>query len=107
MSRIASIPLVLAWLRPIKPELRAQGLMSNSLAPDSPTLSLLPADNTTGTNKIKQRINNQEMVSYEYLEKYKDIAPCLLLHFETEPKTRPIREHRFEEYEVLFQELEK
>ena len=52
-------------------------------------------------NKIKQRIRNKELVRYEYLEKYKNITPCLLLHFDTEPKIRPIREHRFEEYEEL------
>jgi hypothetical protein len=52
-------------------------------------------------NKIKQRIKNKELVGYEYLDKYKDISPCLLLHFDTEPKTRPFREHRFKEYEEL------
>ena len=52
-------------------------------------------------NKIKQRIKNNELVRYEYLEKYKNISPCLLLYFDTEPKTRPIREHRFKEYEKL------
>lgn len=55
-------------------------------------------------NQIKRRIKNKELVSYEYVERYKNIAPCLLLHFSTEPKIRPIREHRFEEYkEILFQ----
>lgn len=53
-------------------------------------------------NKIKQRISNNELLRYEYLDKYKDIAPCLLLYFETEPKIRPIREHRFTEYELIF-----
>lgn len=52
-------------------------------------------------NKIKQRIKNNELVSFEYVERYKKISPCLVLHFNTEPKTRPIREHRFEEYEHL------
>jgi hypothetical protein len=52
-------------------------------------------------NKIKQRLKNKELIRYEYLEKYKNITPCLLLHFDTEPKTRPIREHRFDEYEKL------
>ena len=52
-------------------------------------------------NKIKQRINNGELLNYEYVARYKNIAPCLLLHFSTEPKIRPIREHRFDEYEVL------
>lgn len=53
-------------------------------------------------NRIKQRIKNQELVRYEYVEKYKNIKPCLLLYFDTEPKIRPIREHRFEEYEKIF-----
>jgi len=54
-------------------------------------------------NKIKQRIANKELVSYEYVEKYKNISPCLLLYFDTEPKIRPIRAHRFDEYEELLQ----
>ncbi|WP_297693261.1 nuclear transport factor 2 family protein [uncultured Eudoraea sp.] len=41
-------------------------------------------------NKIKQRIKNNELLRYEYVEKYKSISPCLLLYFETEPKIRPI-----------------
>jgi hypothetical protein len=52
-------------------------------------------------NRIKQRINNGELISFEYVEKYKSISPCLLLHFNTEPIVRPIREHRFEQYENL------
>ncbi len=52
-------------------------------------------------NKIKQRMANGELIGYEYLDAYKSISPCLLLHFETEPKTRPIRSHRFEAYELL------
>ena len=56
-------------------------------------------------NKIKQRINNRELVKYEYVEKYKTISPCLLLHFNTEPKIRPIREHRFKEYEIILNNL--
>lgn len=55
-------------------------------------------------NKIKQRISSNELIRYEYVEKYKDISPCLLLHFDTEPKIRPIREHRFKEYEAIFNE---
>lgn len=51
--------------------------------------------------KIKQRINNDELIDFEFVEQYKDIKPCLLLHFHTEPKLRPIRQHRFEQYEKL------
>ena len=52
-------------------------------------------------NKIKQRIANKELIKYEYVNEYKGISPCLLLHFETEPRIRPIREHRFKEYEKI------
>ena len=52
-------------------------------------------------NKIKQRINNKELIDYEYVDSYKKITPCLLLYFDTEPKIRPIRRHRFKEYEDL------
>lgn len=56
-------------------------------------------------NKIKQRIKRGELVKYEYLDKYKNISPCLLLHFNTEPKTRPIREHKFEEYSDILDNI--
>ena len=52
-------------------------------------------------NQIKKRIRNKELVDYEYVKSYKNIKPCLLLHFNTEPITRPIREHRFKEYELI------
>ena len=58
-------------------------------------------------NKIKQRINNKELIRYEYVKEYKNISPCLVLYFETEPKIRPIREHRFKEYEEFFASLNK
>lgn len=54
-------------------------------------------------NRIKQRISNNELAGFEYVHKYKNIKPCLLLYFDTDPKVRPIREHRFKEYEdILF-----
>ena len=52
-------------------------------------------------NRIKQRINNNELISWEYVDKYKKIEPCLLLNFDTEPYVRPIREHRFKEYDCI------
>ena len=52
-------------------------------------------------NRIKQRINNNELIGFEYVDQYKDIKPALLLYFDTEPKIRPIRAHRFEQYEKL------
>ena len=56
-------------------------------------------------NKIKSRIATGEMVGYEYVEKYRDIAPCLLLYFKTEPFVRPIRSHKFEEYKPILKSL--
>lgn len=58
-------------------------------------------------NKIKQRIQNGELTGYEFVEKYKNISPCLLLFFNTEPKIRPIREHRFLEYMKILPQNEK
>ena len=52
-------------------------------------------------NKIKQRIKNRELIRYEYVDKYKNISPCLLLYFSTKPYIRPIRQHRFLDYEKL------
>lgn len=52
-------------------------------------------------NKIKQRIKNGELTHFEFVEKYKNISPCLLLHFSTEPFIKPVREHRFQEYRLL------
>ena len=52
-------------------------------------------------NKIKQRIKNGELTNFEFVEKYKNISPCLVLYFSTEPFIKPVREHRFEEYRLL------
>lgn len=54
-------------------------------------------------NKIKQRIANGELMAFEFVVAYKNISPCLLLYFNTEPTIRPIREHRFEEYRQILQ----
>lgn len=54
-------------------------------------------------NKIKKRIKQGELVSYEFVDRYKNISPCLLLHFDTKPYVRPIREHRFEEYSNILE----
>ena len=52
-------------------------------------------------NAIKQRIKNKELINYEYVDQYNKISPCLLLYFNTYPYVRPIREHRFHEYENI------
>jgi hypothetical protein len=57
-------------------------------------------------NTIKQRIKNGELIRFEFVEKYKNISPCLILYFKTEPYVKPIREHRFAEYKSILDKLE-
>ena len=52
-------------------------------------------------NKIKQRIRQGEMVSYEFVKGYRNIGECMLIHFYTEPKVRPVRPCRYKEYEEV------
>lgn len=52
-------------------------------------------------NMIIKRIKNGELIKYEFVEKYKNIQPCLLLYFSTFPYVRPIREHKFNKYKKL------
>jgi hypothetical protein len=40
-------------------------------------------------------------MGFEFVDSYKKISPCLLLYFNTEPYVRPIREHRFNQYQEL------
>ena len=54
--------------------------------------------------RIKQRISNKELTGFEYVDKYKDIKPCLLLYFKTDPMVRPIREKKWSEYEEILKD---
>lgn len=49
-------------------------------------------------NRIKQRIKNGELTGYEFVDDYKNIGECLLLHLSTPPFTRPVRPHKYHEY---------
>lgn len=51
-------------------------------------------------NKIKQRISNGELIDYYYGSR-KGIGECMILVFNTEPFTRPIRPHKYDEYEKI------
>lgn len=51
--------------------------------------------------QLKKRILNKEFSHAEFVDKYKNISPCLILYFYTEPKIRPIRKHKFNEYMKL------
>lgn len=54
-------------------------------------------------NRIKQRMAQGELVSWEKVEDYPRIGECILLHFSTPPFTRPIRPHRYAEYLPLLE----
>lgn len=58
-------------------------------------------------NTIKKRIKNGELVSFEYVDNYKDIGECLLLHFNTPPFERPIRPHKYHEYKDIIVKWEE
>lgn len=49
-------------------------------------------------NRIKQRIRNGELESYQFVEDYPGIGEALVLKFKTLPVLRPIRPHRYGDY---------
>lgn len=56
--------------------------------------------------RIKQRIGNGELIDYYYTDNYPRIGNALVLVFNTEPFKRPIRPHRWEEYETILKRME-
>lgn len=57
-------------------------------------------------NKIKSRIRNGELIGFHYAENYKNIGECIVLEFKTHPFYRPIRPHKYMEYERFLKEFE-
>lgn len=49
-------------------------------------------------NRIKQRINNGELVDHYFTDNYPGIGKALVLVFKTAPFLRPIRPHKYIEY---------
>ena len=49
-------------------------------------------------NRIRQRINNGELIGAEFRDDYPRIGECLVLIFSTPPFLRPIRPHRYTQY---------
>lgn len=52
-------------------------------------------------NRIKQRIANGELVDHFYTDDYPRIGKALVLVFRTEPMFRPVRPHKWDEYEKI------
>ena len=51
--------------------------------------------------RIKQRIRSGELIDHYWTDNYSRIGRALVLVFNTEPFLRPIRPHRWEEYEEV------
>ena len=51
--------------------------------------------------RIKQRIQNGEMIDCYFTDNYPRIGKAMVLVFRTEPFLRPIREQRWGDYEFL------
>lgn len=49
-------------------------------------------------NRIKQRINNGELIDHYFTDDYPKIGKALVLVFNTFPPVRPIRPHKWDEY---------
>lgn len=49
-------------------------------------------------NRIKQRINNKELIDYYFTDNYPGIGEALVLVFNTAPFIRPIRPHKYVNY---------
>lgn len=54
-------------------------------------------------NRIKQRINNGELVDHYFTNNYPGIGEALVLVFNTDPFLRPIRPHKYHEYKEVIQ----
>lgn len=52
---------------------------------------------------IKKKLLNGELLEAKVVKEYNKISPCLILIFPD--KTYPIREHKFEEYFKLLEEI--
>lgn len=50
-------------------------------------------------NRIKQRIAAGELAGHHFTDNYPRIGPALVLVLSTAPRLRPIRPHRWAEYE--------
>ena len=50
--------------------------------------------------RIRKRIEAGELRCCEFVTDYPRIGECLVLYFNTEPMKRPIRPHRYQQYQT-------
>lgn len=58
-------------------------------------------------NRIRQRIKAGELVDHYFVDDYPGIGETLVLVFKTAPFLRPIRPHRWAEYQVILSDWRK
>lgn len=58
-------------------------------------------------NRIRQRINNGELVDYYFTDNYPHIGNALVLVFNTLPAIRPIRPHKWTDYVDILDNFKK
>lgn len=58
-------------------------------------------------NRIKQRINNGELIDRYFTDNYPRIGEALVLVFKTTPFLRPIRPHKWPDYVDIFADWSK
>lgn len=56
--------------------------------------------------KLKERIKNNELLGYEYVEKFKDNLPGMLLFFKEDSRMHTIAHEGLEEIKDLVKDLE-
>jgi archaellum component FlaC len=60
----------------------------------------------TKYENLKERIKNNELIGYEYVEKFANNLPGLILFFEAESKIHTIAHEKVEEFKDLVKGLE-
>lgn len=50
--------------------------------------------------KARKLVKEGHCTGFKFVERYKDISPCLILYFD-DSSVMPIRAHKFEEYRYL------
>lgn len=56
--------------------------------------------------KIKKLISDGHLVDYQYVNKWNNISPALVLFFDNH-KPMPIRDYRFSEYKLILKDYKK
>lgn len=56
-------------------------------------------------NRIRQRINNGELIDFYFTNHYPKIGECLVLVFSTSPMFRPIRPHAYHKYQDIINRI--